>query len=103
MNKKQLAIDFAKSLNHPEIEKIILFGSVARGEDKKDSDIDIIIITTDINDDLKIEDDIYGKTFDTLLETGEYLSVKMVDSEHYQKHKNFSFYRNIEKDSVLIG
>jgi hypothetical protein len=27
MNRKQLAIDFAKSLNHPEIEKIILFGS----------------------------------------------------------------------------
>jgi len=24
MNRKQLAIDFAKSLNHPEIEKIIL-------------------------------------------------------------------------------
>jgi len=76
MNRKQLAIDFAKSLNHPEIEKIILFGSVARGDDTEDSDIDILIITTNIDDDLKIEDDIYGKTFDILLETGEYLSVR---------------------------
>jgi predicted nucleotidyltransferase len=58
MNRKKLAIDFSKSLNHPEIEKIILYGSVARGDDKKDSDIDILIITYNIDDDLKIEDDI---------------------------------------------
>jgi predicted nucleotidyltransferase len=31
MNRKEVAFDFAKSLNHSEIEKIILFGSVARG------------------------------------------------------------------------
>lgn len=43
MDRKQLAMDFAKSLNHPEIEKIIIFGSVARGENNKDSDIDILI------------------------------------------------------------
>jgi predicted nucleotidyltransferase len=47
IDRKQLAIDFAKSLNHPEIERIILFGSVARGEDTKDSDIDVLILTTD--------------------------------------------------------
>ena len=43
VKRKQIAIDFAKSLNHPEIEKIILFGSVAREEDTKGSDIDILI------------------------------------------------------------
>lgn len=103
MDRKQLAIDFAKSLNFSEIKKIILFGSVARGDDTKDSDIDILIITKKENDDLKIEDKIYGQTFDTLLETGEYLSVKMIDNEHYNKYKHFSFYKNIEKDGVLIG
>jgi predicted nucleotidyltransferase len=30
MDRKQLAIDFVKSLKDGEIEKIILFGSVAR-------------------------------------------------------------------------
>jgi len=103
MNRKQLAIDFAKSLNHPEIEKIILYGSVARNQDKKDSDIDILIITSNIDDDLKIEDDIYSKTFATLLETGEDISVQIIPNIHYQKHLNFPFYINIEKDGVLIG
>ena len=35
MDRKQLAIDFAKSLNHSEIEKIILYGSVAHGKTMK--------------------------------------------------------------------
>ncbi|KZX15228.1 nucleotidyltransferase domain protein [Methanobrevibacter cuticularis] len=103
MDRKQLAIDFAKTLNHPEIEKIILYGSVARDEDSKDSDIDILIIVSNVDDDLKIEDDIYEKTFDTLLKTGESLSVQMVDNEHYKKYSHFSFYKNVKKDGVLIG
>ncbi|MCL2157228.1 MAG: nucleotidyltransferase domain-containing protein [Methanobrevibacter sp.] len=103
MNRKQLAIDFAKSLNHSEIEKIILYGSVARDEDKKDSDIDILIITSNIDDDLKIEDEIYGKIFDILLETEEYISVQIIPNEHYKTHSDFPFYINIEKDGVLIG
>ena len=41
----QIAIDFANKLkNSSGILQIILFGSVAKGEDKTDSDIDIAII-----------------------------------------------------------
>lgn len=103
MNRKQLAMKFANSLNHPEIEKIILYGSVARDEDKEDSDIDILIIVSNIDDDLKIEDDIYSKMFDILLETEEYISVQIIPKEHYTTHSNFPFYVNVEKDGVLIG
>lgn len=39
MNRKQIAKDFSRSINYPEIEEIILFGSVARGDDTDDSDI----------------------------------------------------------------
>jgi len=103
VDRKQLAIDFAKSLDHPEIEKIILFGSVARGEDTKDSDIDIMIVTKNNNDDLKIEDDVYDKVMDVLLDTMVRISVKMRSIEHYNTYKDFSFYSNVEKDGVLIG
>ena len=103
IDRKQLAIDFAQSLNHTEIEKIILFGSVARGDDTKDSDIDILIITKNINDDLKISDDIYDKVMDILLETGEYLSTKMVPFKHYQNHLNMFFYINVESEGIIIG
>ena len=39
MNRKQIAEEFSKSIDYPEIDKIILFGSVARGEDTEESDI----------------------------------------------------------------
>jgi predicted nucleotidyltransferase len=103
VDRKQLAINFAKSLDHSEIVKIILFGSVARGEDTKDSDIDILIITKNINDDLKIEDDVYDKVWDVLLDTMVRISVKMRTIEQYETYKDFPFYSNIEKDGVLIG
>ncbi|KZX17012.1 nucleotidyltransferase domain protein [Methanobrevibacter cuticularis] len=101
MDRKQLAIDFAKSLNHPEIEKIILFGSVARGDDTKDSDIDILILTTEKTK--KIKKDIYSKASDILLETMEDISVKINELEHYQKYKDMPFYSNIRKEGVVIG
>ena len=103
VDRKQLAIDFAKSLKYPEIEKIILFGSVAREEDSEESDIDILIVTKNTNDDIKIEDDIYSKVMDVLLETKQRISIKMRSLKHYESHKDFPFYSNIEKDGVLIG
>ncbi|MCL2156928.1 MAG: nucleotidyltransferase domain-containing protein [Methanobrevibacter sp.] len=103
VDRKKLAIDFAKSLNHPEIEKIILFGSVAREEDTDESDIDILIITKNEDDELKIEDDVYDKAWDIRLETMVRISVKIRSIEHYETYKNFSFYSNVEKDGVMIG
>ena len=99
INRKQLAIDFAQSLNHPEIEKIILFGSVARGEDSEDSDIDILIIT---NDKSKIADEVYFKVGEIILELGEYLSVKIMRKDNYEKVKDSYILSTIEKEGILI-
>jgi len=103
IDRKQLAIDFAKSLNHSEIEKVILFGSVARGEDTDDSDIDILILTKNDDDNLKIRNSIYSKVMDIIIDTGEYLSVKMRSISHYNKYIHFSFYANVEKDGLTIS
>ncbi|MEA4957145.1 MAG: nucleotidyltransferase domain-containing protein [Methanobrevibacter sp.] len=100
MNRKQLAMEFANSLNNPEIEKIILFGSVARGDDTKDSDIDILILTTDED---KIEDDIFDIAFEILIEKNEYISPKIIPIEHYEKYKNTSFYTNVNEEGIVIG
>ena len=100
MNRKQLAKEFAKSLNFPEIEKIILFGSVAREDDNEDSDIDILILTTD---DDKIEDNVFDITFDLLMEKNEYISPKIIPIEHYEKYKDTSFYYNVNKEGIILG
>ncbi|MCL2115267.1 MAG: nucleotidyltransferase domain-containing protein [Methanobrevibacter sp.] len=104
VDRKQLAIDFAESLKiHHEIVKIVLFGSVARGDDTEESDIDVLIFIKKYEDEFEIRDDVYGKTFRTLLESGEYLSAKIIPITHYEKYKSFSFYSNVDKEGVVIG
>lgn len=53
LNNSGLVNELTKRLNHPEA--IILFGSYAKAEDSKNSDIDLLIITNNKKDiDLKI-------------------------------------------------
>jgi predicted nucleotidyltransferase len=96
----EMARNFAKSLNYEEIDKIILFGSVARGEDNEDSDIDILILTTDKD---KIEKDVYSKVTDFLLNTWEAISVKIIPLDHYNNYKSIPFFTNVFKEGILIG
>ncbi|MDR0913353.1 MAG: nucleotidyltransferase domain-containing protein [Methanobrevibacter sp.] len=102
MDRKQIAIDFAKSLNHPEIEKIILFGSVARGEDNKDSDIDILIVVKEKEDEYKIKRDIYDKIMDIVLEKEEVISTIITSLNYFNKHNNNAFYGEIKKEGIII-
>jgi len=102
LDRKQLAIDFANSLNRHEIEKIILFGSVARGDDGKDSDIDLLIITN--SEDIKdLKEEASNKSWDILLKTGEYISLIIRSNSYYQKYKRFLFLSNVIKEGVIIG
>jgi len=103
IDRKQLAIDFAKSLNHPEIEKIILFGSVARGDDNEESDIDMLIITKKEEDEFKIKDDVYTKVMETVYKHREYISAQIIPLKHYQKYKDFSFYSTVDMEGIVIG
>lgn len=98
MNKLEIAKEFAKSLT--DVEKIILFGSVARGEDREDSDVDILIITRDKQ---KTKDKVIGKAMDILLDTSTYISVKVISPLEFERLKNTHFISQIEKEGVLIG
>jgi len=98
MSKRELAKEFAKSLK--DVEKIILFGSVARGEDKEDSDVDILIISRNKQ---KTKDKVIGKAMDILFDTGTYISVKVFSPQEFERLKNTHFISQIEKEGVLLG
>lgn len=100
MNRLEIAKRFANSINSDEIKQIILFGSVARGEDNNDSDIDILIIT-DFREEIK--DLVYNKVTDISLYEGEHISAHIISQNHYNKTKNFSFLSNVIKEGVVLG
>jgi predicted nucleotidyltransferase len=90
VNRKQIAKEFAGMVIKrfgDKIEKIILFGSVARGDYNKDSEMISEIV---INILLNKEEYISAKT----LSVGEYEFQKKVDS---------GFFRSIRKEGILIG
>jgi predicted nucleotidyltransferase len=58
-----------------KIESIILFGSVARGEGKEDSDVDILVVVKERNiEDMK---EIYGIAFEVSMEHSQGISPKV--------------------------
>jgi predicted nucleotidyltransferase len=100
MNRKEIAINFANSLKFSEIDKIILYGSVVRGDDKDDSDIDILIITSNRD---KIKRVVYRKVTDILLELEEYISAKILSLDDYKNIKDTHFMSIVEKEGIIIG
>jgi len=83
------------------IDTIILFGSVARGEAREDSDIDILIVTKE--EDFRLRHILIGIASDILLETEENISVKALSKNDFEKHKNFSFLRNVISEGVKVA
>ena len=101
MNKRrEIAKEFAKKVNSDFISQIILFGSVARGDDEEESDIDILIISNHREDiDQIISDEIAW----ILHDKGELISAHIMSEQLFNKTKNFSFLSNVLEEGVLIG
>lgn len=101
MNKRrEIVQEFANSINDNSIKEIILFGSVARGEDNDDSDIDILIIT---NHQMELEDKISEEIFNIIAKYRELISAHVITEEQYNETKDYSFLTNVRKEGIIIG
>ncbi len=82
--------------------QVKLFGSKARGEGRKDSDLDVLVIVS--GDDWHLCDRVYEVATDLLLETGVCISPKIVSVNQYHQllEENAPFVRNVIRDAVAI-
>ena len=81
------------------VVKIILYGSYARGDYQKDSDIDIVAIVK-LQQGLK---SVWDISSDLELEYGTIVSPTVIPFAEYEKYKNdLPYYRNIESEGVEI-
>jgi len=80
------------------IDGVILFGSVARGEAKEDSDIDILVVG-----DITL-DELVNISYPLLLEHGELISAKNMDKDHFNflVTNGYSFIRNVLKEGIIL-
>lgn len=100
----QKFINEVKKILGDRLKKIILYGSYARGDYNKKSDVDIMILT-----DLSFEeieeyrDKISDAAFEIELKTGIILSPVVKNIEKYNTRRKFvPFYKNVEKEGVVL-
>ena len=108
-NKTQQAInEFLIKINEileNKIKRIILYGSYARGDFNKSSDIDIMILT-DLTDDEIVEysEKIWDFAYDIELENNVILSIliKNIDKFNYWLEA-LPFYINVQNEGVVLN
>ncbi|WP_295723726.1 nucleotidyltransferase domain-containing protein [uncultured Methanobrevibacter sp.] len=99
-DRVEIAKEFAKTIKSDDIKLIMLFGSVARGEDTEESDIDILIVSPNA-DNLRYK--INRIAVDIILEKDEVISPHLMTEEHFNKTRNNPFLTNVLNEGVVIG
>lgn len=92
----------ASTLLPEQIVSLTLFGSQARGDARRDSDIDILIVTK--SNDWHFADKLGEIAYNILLETGQYISTKVISLSHYNylRQIHAPFIDNVLKDGVSV-
>jgi predicted nucleotidyltransferase len=81
------------------IRKVILYGSYARGEATKNSDVDLLVLVDRSLDPFEVRESIGELLFDIILEEGEVISVIVLPEDHFENH-NFPFMLNVRKEGI---
>jgi predicted nucleotidyltransferase len=81
---------------------VILYGSRARGDERPDSDWDILILTNNAAD-IVTERKFRNKLYDLELETGEALSVFVYSKNDWQTRQRITpFFHNVSQEGIRI-
>lgn len=94
-----------RSVYAGQLVRVILYGSYARGENKEDSDIDVVALVNgeraELQEKLK---KIWDISSDMELEFGTILSPTVIPYAEYEKYRDdLPYYRNIAQEGVVIS
>jgi len=102
--ERQAILHLKRELKHrfPQVKKLILFGSAARGTAEPGSDVDLLVLTNHSLP-LSVKHEIYDVVFDMNLRYDVNLSVICVGEDQWQKGPLFVPIRaEVERDGVPV-
>lgn len=96
--------DLLYQVYRDRLKAVILYGSVARGTQTKDSDVDIMVLVDGNNTELRNYEDRLGDVAtDISLKYLKVFSIIDVSYQEYEKWKQISpFYRNVSEEGVIL-
>jgi len=84
-------------------EKVILFGSQARGDAHPDSDWDLLVLLNKKKKNFE-DEDIYGFPFDKIgWNYGVAINTILYSTDEWKKRKITPFYKNVEIEGIEIN
>jgi len=99
LKKFRMALEESLTDNLLEVK---LFGSKARGDARKDSDIDVLVIIS--SGDWRMCDVVYGIATDILLEWEVCISPKVISRKEYNRLHNSGnpFIKNVIREGITV-
>jgi len=84
-----------------KIKEVILYGSHARDEATKDSDIDLLVLIDDSINPSDVRRSLSDLLFDILLEKEELISVVVLPKTYFENY-NYPFLINVKKEGIQV-
>lgn len=104
INKKKLLAKIKEIVLATEpMATVVLYGSYARGNHHKESDVDLLILldkdSLTYEDEKRISDPLYDLEFDT----GRVISPLVMSRKDWEtRHSITPFYKNVESEGILL-
>lgn len=84
------------------VDRVILYGSVARGSQTDESDVDVAVLLKS-GATKEMYEQLLDLVVDLELESGRALSVVRIDYDKFQEWKDvMPFYKNIQNEGILL-
>lgn len=93
--------DFLSKQYSNKIKQIILYGSYARGDFTKDSDIDLLILVDKSLDPWQVRKSLSDRLFEILLEHNELISVIVIPEDSLLNF-SYPFLMNVKREGIRI-
>ena len=100
--------DFAKNVRKilgNSLDSVIVYGSYARGDYSEFSDIDVMLLVSLGDEDIKkISDQISDLAFDFMMKYGVDISPVITNTDHFNYWAdNLPYYRNVRDEGVKLS
>ncbi|HLB71190.1 MAG: nucleotidyltransferase domain-containing protein [Candidatus Methanoperedens sp.] len=96
-------INSIKTKHGTKIDRIILFGSYGRGDYRKESDIDVLVIWK--GNEIEGWNSLEREAVEVLFKYGSFISLKIISPDEFSamKEMDFPFIKNVSAEGVVLG